>query len=639
MKNKIISIVVCTLLIATAMIIVPIDFKVKATGGGGEDGSIGLDYEFMWNVTKELADVVHDPFVYPSGTIPKGRAFGTKGDNHTANYILKPYMESEEYCGLSDVDTLPIGYINKIKHFWKQYSSKIVVKDFSLSLTHPDKTYPFQTPMEKTELYPFPSGYHYSPILPVTHYYNFTNVKIHRMYNPDENRNENWPWGGTYNNYHFNITCNLLNNNNMVIGNVSLIENGSSMPSFQDGMIFILNESEECVEKIENMTNASGCILIHNKSRGYNYSSATDYNFPIIKVNDTNNNFSAIFEKLENKENMFVDNALDDNIITFTYNLSVQNCLPNSDYMFLKNIREGANSYVDLGIAKNKSIICYFLNFIPILSRCHGIILYDSFDTHFMSYAIRRWTWFGGAWMTGPALPMFSVNYSVGNWLWENATCSTGCPNASGYLDQENKKQTPSKPGIDAYNVVGYKNITQSPDDKIAIISNRYDGMWGETPGDSGTGAGVVLAIAKYMNDYNIKPKYNLTFLMTTGEEYGMRGAVHFRDKMSQYLRNKTAFWIGTDQLAMNQENLTLNIGCGNTVIQDIVWEISNETNYNERNQEKNYSIDPENKKSLEVLKLKFGLMYVILLFLVKTGQVIGEGIIEQGQSILKEMY
>lgn len=38
---------------------------------------------------------------------------------------------------------------------------------------------------------------------------------------------------------------------------------------------------------------------------------------------------------------------------------------------------------------------------------------------------------------------------------------------------------------------MGNLTIGKSPDDAVAIISNRYDGMWGQTPGDSGVGTAI----------------------------------------------------------------------------------------------------------------------------------------------------
>ncbi len=50
------------------------------------NGEIGLNYNYMWNVTTNLSNAVHK---YPSGMIPKGRAFGSWGcENYSKNYIL-----------------------------------------------------------------------------------------------------------------------------------------------------------------------------------------------------------------------------------------------------------------------------------------------------------------------------------------------------------------------------------------------------------------------------------------------------------------------------------------------------------------------------------------------------------------------
>jgi len=579
MKRKIVVLVVTLLMCLTAIVIVPNDLEVEATPGerSRDDGGIGLDLDFMWNVTKKLSNVVHQ---YPDGMIPKGRAWGTWGDNYTAREILKPNMEGA--CGLSDVQKLLIGYIDEDGFRDRKYSNKIVTKDFSLSFTHPTETYPYETPVPVTEIFPIPSGYPHRIIGgQMTHNYSFTDAHVYRLVDLTENRSENWPFGGTYNNYSLNVSGEVLNAYDLAIGNVSYLASNESPPTFQDGMVFMLDEEQGCEDKLENITNATACILVHNTSRGYQYQNATEATFSVVRIESDADNLTAVIDMLNNGEFMLVDNVLDSETFTFTYNLTEQNCIPTHDYFLLTQIRDPCITkyqYDDLEYAKTVAVGLYALNLGPFnLHHCHGIILYDSFDTHFMSFAVRDWKWFQGVvYSNGPALPMFSVNYSVGNWLDETITLLHR-PIASGYLDQEYREQTPTTPGVDSYNVVGYRNITHSPNDNSVVISNRYDGWWGETPGDSGTGAGIVLGIAKYFNDYNITPKYNLTFLMTTGEEYGMRGAQHFYDSHSD---EHHILWIGLDMVAFDQIGTNVSVLHTNETMSAIISAIANETDY-----------------------------------------------------------
>ena len=62
-KGKIVSIVVCMLVCLSSVLIVPNEIKVKASGEGGSEGDdIGLDYDFVWNVTKLLCNVTFDAY-------------------------------------------------------------------------------------------------------------------------------------------------------------------------------------------------------------------------------------------------------------------------------------------------------------------------------------------------------------------------------------------------------------------------------------------------------------------------------------------------------------------------------------------------------------------------------------------------
>jgi len=78
MKKKVLAIIVCMLLITNAIVIVSNDTKVEATsGGGGAEEDIGLDFQYIKNITKDLSDVISNTLVYGLGELKKGRAFGS----------------------------------------------------------------------------------------------------------------------------------------------------------------------------------------------------------------------------------------------------------------------------------------------------------------------------------------------------------------------------------------------------------------------------------------------------------------------------------------------------------------------------------------------------------------------------------
>jgi len=266
MKRKIFVIVVMLLMCISATLINPSDFEVEATpggGGGGEDEGIGLDFDFMWyNITENLSNVVHN---YPNGMIPKGRAWGTYGDRWTADNILVPVMENES--GLDPVQKLLIGYIDKNGSRDRNYSSKIVTNEFSFSIDHPTKEYPYETPVPVTEIFPMPSGYPYDHQgKNITHNYTFNNISVYNRFNISQFRDENWPFGGSYNNYSLNVSCKSLNNYQLIVGNVSYLETNDPVPNVQDGMVFMIDDEDKCQDKIDNMTRASGCIIINELS-------------------------------------------------------------------------------------------------------------------------------------------------------------------------------------------------------------------------------------------------------------------------------------------------------------------------------------------------------------------------------------
>lgn len=160
MKNKIVGILVGVMLMLTAVvIIVPNNLKVEATfGGGGETNEgIGLDYDYMWfNITENLSNVVHNKNVYPPGTIPMGRAFGTEGDRYTAEEILIPAMDE---IGLENVEKIPIQNISDIEeNYYKKFYYNYIVQPINFNLVINGDTYPFPHNVPINETAVIPSG-------------------------------------------------------------------------------------------------------------------------------------------------------------------------------------------------------------------------------------------------------------------------------------------------------------------------------------------------------------------------------------------------------------------------------------------------------------------------------------------------
>ena len=140
MKKKISVLIITTLLCISTIVTINNDVNVEAIAGGDDEVGeiIGLDLDFMWNVTKNLSYVVHNPEVYPSGenVIRKGRAFGTEGDRWTADYlnytmndVLK--LENAQKIQLGPIFTNPARF----------YTSRVNVSDYLLNIDREDFFY------------------------------------------------------------------------------------------------------------------------------------------------------------------------------------------------------------------------------------------------------------------------------------------------------------------------------------------------------------------------------------------------------------------------------------------------------------------------------------------------------------------
>lgn len=116
MKNKIAGIFLCIILVfSNIIVIIPGDFKVKAEGAGsGNNLDIGLDFQYIWNIADNLSKVI---FNYPSNLIPKGRAFGSWGEQHVALNIIQDEMSA---IGLDNPGLSP-QYIEQLENIDSLY--------------------------------------------------------------------------------------------------------------------------------------------------------------------------------------------------------------------------------------------------------------------------------------------------------------------------------------------------------------------------------------------------------------------------------------------------------------------------------------------------------------------------------------
>ncbi len=615
MKNKIYVIIVTLLICLSGIVIIPNNLEVEASGGGGGEDNETLDTDYIWDMVNDIAKVVYR---YPDGLIPKGRAFGSWGANRTVFNILKYEMNNN--LSLGDVHEEQLGHIDG--NSW-EYTTCFWINDFQLTVNNNDYETETGLPsnIPKKESFLMAAGCSKSKLTYFdgnpTFNNTFSNVKI-----TPKNMTSFNILGGTFNNFYYQIpgTSNVNNKNSIILGNLTYItENETISYSEQFDRVFLINESSgNCQEQLDNITNASATFVIDSGPKGLDSIDTSSCVYPVIAI--PKNNGTDLLSIIQNYTYILVDNVTGN--LTFTYNFSNMGSYPNQNFTiidripdhyelekgdfpndFIKFVRaiQGKNlappynfgDYVECwGI---KAMAWHIINqFLENLSKpvCKAFILYSSFEHHWMlhtkvnfknieyntSFCIENLLDLQEVIMDieTPRLQTFTINYTVGDWLVDNYADTT----LTGYGNQSLLEETDNTSAVDAYNVIGNITIDQSPNDAIAILSNRIDGWWGQTPGDSGIGGAIVLGIAKYFKDYNIKPKYNLTFLFTTGEEIGCRGAWHYNNTHPD---DNVIYYFGLDQLGMNQSDQVLELFCKDLIHWDILNETLNQTQYYQR--------------------------------------------------------
>jgi hypothetical protein len=595
--KKIIVFLVCVLMITSGILLMPQNMDVRADDYQHHNGEneIGLNTTYVWEMVKQFCNVTKNADWSQENNIPKGRSWATAGENYTIDHILKPQWEN-----FTDpvFQKLPIGYIDEDPYKNRLYSNKIVIQDFNLTIENPSKTIPI------SEMFPIGIGDD-SKGNNLNGSYGFNEAKIKELdlFKYDF-------LGGSYFTDHLNVSTQFLNTGNLIGGSPVFLDQNDTVPEIQNDLVFIMNETEDCNNKLDNISTAVACILINSPSFGYSYEEADEKQFPIVRVDKDDDNLTEVLSEIENGSVYFVDNNYDSDTLVFT-NLSNDTCVPNEIWVYViqrlapsdKNSTDSrwnfTGAYYDFMRLQIRHIFWYLYNYSVLpwgeTKGCKGFILSDYTNTHFMTHTVKGWgtadklltgedeSWFPGftdRWW----FPMFSVNKSVGEFLRDNKWSAR----VTGFIEQEYRCQTTTKPGVISHNFIGYRNISQDPTDPVVILSNRIDGWWGQTPGDSGVGGAILLGIAKYFNDYNITPKYNLRFLFTTGEEYGMRGAQHYNDSHphddTTHPNDNIIRWIGFDQLGFDyttsDDTINLTVNVLDTETKAIIETIADDTQY-----------------------------------------------------------
>ncbi len=596
--KKIVAFLLCMLVITNGILLIPKNTDVRADNYQHHNGEneIGLNTTYVWEMVKQFCNVTFDADWSEENNIPKGRSWATAGENYTIDNILKRQWEN-----FTDpvFQKLPIGPITYGPYKDRLYSNKIVINDYNLTInTNPPKYLPYN------ETFPIGIGVNSRHNdLNDTYGFDEATIKELNLFLKDY-------LGGTYFNDCQSVSTQFLNTEYLIGGSPVFLNETETVPENQNDLVFLMNETEDCKNKLDNITTAVACILINSASFGYSYTEAEEKQFPILRVDEDDENLTKILSEMENGSVYFVDNNYDPDTLVFT-NLSNDTCVPDETWVYVvqrlapsdKNATDpfyealgliGPGAYYDFIRLEIRQAFWYWYHYSVFGSAtkgCKGFIISDFNDTHFMTHTVKGWgtinklldsedDWFS-AFTDRWWLPMFSVNESIGEFLIANNYTVTGS------IKQTYHCQNSTNPGVISHNFIGYRNITQDETAPVTILSNRIDGWWGTTPGDSGVGGAILLGIAKYFNDYNIIPKCNLRFLFTTGEEYGMRGAQHYNDSHPHNVTipyNNITRWIGFDQLGFNYTtsddtiNLTVNVLDDTT--KTIIRAIANDTQY-----------------------------------------------------------
>ncbi|HWR27224.1 MAG TPA: M20/M25/M40 family metallo-hydrolase, partial [Candidatus Thermoplasmatota archaeon] len=180
--------------------------------------------------------------------------------------------------------------------------------------------------------------------------------------------------------------------------------------------------------------------------------------------------------------------------------------------------------------------------------------------------------------------PVFFVNRtihinqstSINLWDWEKNDSSLQAK----FNITERKNEN-----IESYNViceVPGKNQSKS----IMISGGHHDYFPGQGAADNTVGVATMLGILRWLNESNITPEYNITFVSWAGEERIFRGSSSYVFNQSNYCKNENiTYMINLDFFAYDSPGSILNIITSTNAFCNSVSNITNRTDYSKRTQ------------------------------------------------------
>ena len=335
--KKIVSILVVGLLITSGLFFVFKNSEVKADppGDGEGESANALDFEYMFNVTTYLANIIHNESVYLPGELKKGRYFGSAGDRHASEYLFEQFIYECEF-ETEDVRLVQLENIGGEGFLDTDYTEFVEIESYQLEINH--------------------NNFPYNPIIPVDDHMSIAAVRavagsaldytMNRSFNGtqiinEENFSISFPGWRTGSNAK-NISFNELNNCNIILGNLTYVPSGVNIPEYQNlETVFLLEEVDGVEQQIENATNASGIILIDDITIGNEFENASDYIVPIGRISeegDDAQNLTDIIQYLENGTRVVVDSTIFEGNLTFIHNMAAPACWPDEQFVIVYNI-------------------------------------------------------------------------------------------------------------------------------------------------------------------------------------------------------------------------------------------------------------------------------------------------------------
>jgi len=276
-RRKIVSLLFFMLVIAGSILIIPKEYNVEATTGGGSGGNglVGLDYQEIFNKTVNLTEIVIN---VPDNGLYKGRWFGSKGEREAACKI-KGWMENytDDLAQITNVS---------IKQESITLNKCVNVLEYGLKLYNENHT----VIIPNNESFPFPCWF-FGKQKNISHF-NVEVLNFSKDMLPDKTE--------------FNISYIRLNNSNYgFFGEVVYIENYSNVSENETfDKIHLINvsnnEYNDTVELIANL-NASGFILMRD-----NVSDISSWETSISGVAISKENASIIKELATNESKYLV---------------------------------------------------------------------------------------------------------------------------------------------------------------------------------------------------------------------------------------------------------------------------------------------------------------------------------------------